>query len=273
MWLSESYLPHAWPVSYRKSVGFGVVGLGTFGSTLVVPTAGHLYAGSCTSPGSFVPQKVTDGHACVSKRSVLSLAGGVAYASSEGINVVSMNGWSLASDSFFTDKQWQALKPESMSAYRLGNRYCGFYDTGTVQRGFIFDPVDRRSGLIYIDVYGTAGYNDPKRDALYLQIGNNIQRWDGGTTLRPYIWKSKLFTLVKPINPAVGQVISAEYPVTFKLYADGNLKATKTVLNGRAFKLPAGYKASDFEIQLEGTSSVRGVAVAESVDDLKQLVV
>jgi hypothetical protein len=60
--------------------------------------------------------------------------------------------------------------------------------------------------------------------------------------------------------------------VTMKLYADGVLKHTAAVANAEPFRLPAGYKARDFEVQLEGSVDVRGVAVAESIDDLRQLV-
>jgi hypothetical protein len=248
------------------------MGLGAFGSTLVIPTTGHLYAGSATDPSSFIPQKLADGQACVAKRGIVGLPGMVMYPSASGLNVVSANGWGLATDGLMTRQQWQALNPASLSGYRLGARYVGFYDNGAQQQGFIFDPNDTRSGFIYIDSYATAGYNDPKRDALYLQVGNDIKRWEGADALKAYTWRSKVFSVPQPINPACAQVVAQSYPVTFKLYADGNLKITKSVQNAEIFKLPAGFKARDFEVQLEGTASVRGVAVGESVEELKGLV-
>jgi hypothetical protein len=272
VWLCEPYLPHAWPARYRKSLPFGVVGLGTFDTNLVVVTKGGVYAGPATHPSALsLPTKAT-GQAGVSKRGIVSFPGGVAYPCAAGLAWIDAGGWRLATDGFFTRDQWQALVPSSISGYRWGNRYVGFYDDGAgTQRGFIFDPADPRTGFVYTDLYATAGYNDPQRDALYLQIGNDIKRWDANGT-RAYTWKSKVFTMPKQINPAVAQVIATSYPVTFKLYADGVLKDTMAVANKEPFSLSSGYKARDFEVQLEGAVNVRGVAVAESHRELRDLV-
>jgi hypothetical protein len=273
VWQSEPIVPSAWPAGYRKSLPFGVVGLGSFDRVLVAMTKGNPYAGSAADPASLVLEKIAEGRACVAKRGIVSLPRGVCYPCAEGLAYISSAGWQLVTDPYFTARQWRALVPESISAWRWSDRYVAFYDDGAgTQRGFIFDPADPRGGLLYIDVYATAGYNDPRREALYLQVGNDIVKWDGGAAARAYTWKSKVFVMPKPINPGFAQVIATSYPVTMKLYADGVLKHTAAVANAEPFRLPAGYKARDFEVQLEGSVDVRGVAVAESIDDLRQLV-
>lgn len=272
VWLCEPYIPHAWPAEYRKSLPFGVVGLGAFDTNLVVVTKGGVYAGPAQHPSSLSLPTKGIGQAGVSKRGIVSFPWGVAYPCAAGLAWLDSAGWRLATDAYFTRDQWQALKPSSISGFRWGSRYVGFYDDGAgTQRGFIFDPADPRVGLIYTDLYATAGYNDPQRDALYLQIGADIKRWDASGT-RSYTWKSKVFTMPKPINPAVAQVIATSYPVTLKLYADGSLKDTKAVADAEPFALSSGYKARDFEVQLEGAVNVRGVAVAESARELRELV-
>lgn len=273
VWLSERGLPHAWPARYRKSLSFGAVGLGAFDKFLVALTKGQPQGGSSSDPASMQLGKIVEGKACVAKRGIVSLPGGVAYPCADGLGFVSAEGWSMPTDAFFTRREWQQLVPESFSAYRWGNRYVGFYDNGAgTQQGFIFDPSNQNGGFIYIDIYATAGYNDPQRDKLYLQVGNDIKAFDGGAAGRAYTWKSKVFTMPRPINPGYGQVVAVTYPVTFKLYADGALKHTQAVADGKPFRLPLGYKATDFEVQLEGTADVRGVAVAETMQDLKELV-
>jgi hypothetical protein len=272
IWLAEPYLPHAWPARYRKSVPYGVVGLGTFDTVLVVVTKGGVFAGSATTPAALtLPQKGL-GQAGVSKRGIVSFPGGVVYPSSDGLAVVDAGGWRLATEGIFTPKQWQALKPESINAYRWGNRYVGFYDTGTgTQRGFIFDLHDQRAGFVHTEAFATAGYLDPQRGALYLQIGGDIRRWDSAGT-RSYTWRSKIFTMPKPINPGYAQVISTSYPVTFKLYGDGVLRHTQAVASREPFSLPSGDKWMDFEVQIEGSATVRGAAVAETMKELRGLV-
>jgi len=271
VWLCEPYLPHAWPARYRKSMPFGVVGLGSFDSMLVVLTKGAPYAGSVPHSSQFVPQKVGGGRACVAKRGIVSYPFGVVYPSTEGLGIIGPGGYELLTEPYFTEDEWEAIAPSSLHAYALGNRYFGFYTDGGTSRGFIFNPRDPRSGFIYVDTYATAGYVDPLRKNLYLQVGDDIKKWDS-TSTKSYTWKSKVFTMPKPINPAVAQVIATSYPVTLKLYADGTLKHTATVASGEPFSLPTGYKARDFEVQLEGTASVRGVAVAETIQELRGLI-
>ncbi len=55
----------------------------------------------------------------------------------------------------------------------------------------------------------------------------------------------------------------------FQLWADDELKISKTVLNSRAFRLPSGYKADNVEVVLSGNVKVTGVVLAETMDGLK----
>src|SRR5690242_18091980 len=56
----------------------------------------------------------------------------------------------------------------------------------------------------------------------------------------------------------------------FQLWSDGILRFTKQVKNGRAFRLPGGYKADNVEVVLSGNVKVTGVVLAETMDGLKQ---
>lgn len=275
VWHSVPGVPHAWPSGFRRSTPFGIVGLGSFDRTIIALTKGAPHWSTAADPGGHVYSKVqgADGKACVAKRGIVSLPYGVVYPCAEGLALVDPSGWRLVSDAFWTQEQFEALVPSSFSSYRLGNRYVGFYNDGAgTQRGFIFNPADPRSGLIYLDFHATAGYNDPLRDKLYLQVGDDIKKWDGGAARRAYTWKSKVFTMPRPINPGYGQVIAASYPVTMKLYADGALKHTEAVASAEPFRLPTGYKAREFEVQFEGSVNVKGVAIVETMRDLQELV-
>jgi hypothetical protein len=56
----------------------------------------------------------------------------------------------------------------------------------------------------------------------------------------------------------------------FQLWADGELKLSRSVTNSRAFRLPTGYKADNVEVVLSGNVKVTGVVLAETMDGLKQ---
>ena len=56
--------------------------------------------------------------------------------------------------------------------------------------------------------------------------------------------------------------------ITFKLYADGTLQHTQTVTSDELFRLPSGYKAKEFEVELTGSTSINEVCVYESAGEL-----
>lgn len=59
--------------------------------------------------------------------------------------------------------------------------------------------------------------------------------------------------------------------IRFQLYADGALKYTEAVMNGKSFSMPAGYKAARYELVLSGNVPVYGVKVAETASGLRNI--
>lgn len=53
-------------------------------------------------------------------------------------------------------------------------------------------------------------------------------------------------------------------PVTFELYVDKALKATRTVRSDAIFRLPSGYKSDTFEITVSGSARIRIIYVGET---------
>jgi hypothetical protein len=56
--------------------------------------------------------------------------------------------------------------------------------------------------------------------------------------------------------------------LTFQLWAGGELKKSKSILNDKMFKLPGGYTATDFQINLSGNIDVYSVELAGTGDGL-----
>lgn len=267
--LSEPFVPSAWPESYRLSTDWPVVGLGVIGQSVVILTKGKPYVATGSHPSSFTLERIDIGQACVAKRSIANIDGlGVVYASPAGLALISLGGSSILTDSFMDRDDWQALVPSSITGYAYNGRYFGFYSTGVTQGGFILDPKTSPPSLTFTDVYATAGYCDPIRDTLYLQVGNDIVKWDAGAGSLTYTWKSKVVVPTKPFNPAFAQVEAEAYPLTFKLYADGALKHTESVASAAAFRLPGGYKAREFEIELTGTQQVHAIYMGSTYREL-----
>lgn len=268
---SEAYLPYAYPVAYSQAVDYPIVGGKAVGSSAVICTTGHPYLLTGSDPSAMSLVKLEAPQACVSKRSIVAVDGGVMYASPDGLIFVSSTGAvNNVTAPFFSRDEWQQLLPTTISGYYHDGRYYGFYG-GASPGGFIFDPGQGTAAFTFTDTYATAGFTDHNQDALYLKVGTNIIKWNAGSTKQTYRWKSAVFELPYDMNPACGQVVAGSYPVTFRLYADKALKHTQTVADDRTFWLPSGYRARFVEVEIEGTSEVYSVHVASSPAELKAI--
>jgi hypothetical protein len=191
------------------------------------------------------------------------------YASPDGLVMARDNGLSVATESTLSRDQWQDLSPSSIVGFHWEGYYVGFYANGVESKGFIFDPRGGKNSYVKLDFYATAGFNDLENDELYLVVGGSVVKFASGSSL-PMSWKSKKFYAQRPICPGVAKLECDTYSPapTFKLFADGSLKHTQTVSSSSLFRLPGGYKANEFEIQIEGSVAVNEVCVYESAGEI-----
>jgi len=263
------YKPYAWPSAFRQVVDYPIVGLGVFGETLVVCTRGQPYVMFGTDPNAISVKKLELAQACVSKRSIVNMGDAVLYASPDGIVRVGPGLTDLITGQIISKEFWTSLAPESIHAYCYDGKYIGFYDNGTTEGSFVFDPADPLAPFAMCTVTATAGYRDLVRDALYLAVSTEIKQWEDNATKLSYTWKSRISETPKPINFGWGKVEANAYPVTLKLYANGSLKHTQSVASKKAFRLPSGYIADAWEVQIEGSNEVTAVYLAQSDEEIK----
>jgi hypothetical protein len=260
---SIPYAPHAWPVNQQYNLADAIVGIGSYGATVLVATTGPpCVVNLGTDLTTLQPVRMENGYACVSKRGVVDMGYSIAYPEPDGLRVVGVNSANLQTAPVLDKDSWQALHPGTISAYYYGGLYIAFTDIGC----FSFD----QSGNL-VDMVGiaaTAGYHDPETGTLYLAIGEDIVQWDAGTGLLTYVWRSRPIALQRPANMNCGQVYADTYPVTFRLYANEALVATATVESNLPFRLPGGYMATEFKAEIEGTQNVYEVVFAESMEEV-----
>jgi len=267
LYLSEPYMLHAWNPLNAKPSNYPIVAIGAFANTIVALTQQNPMLVQGTDPSSMSDQVLHINQGCVSKRSVVSGDFGVVYASPDGLVLIGPGIADVVTRDFLTRDQWQAYKPTSIMGCLYNGMYLGFYNTGTVQGGFLFDPKNADAGFVHLDLAPTAAYSDPLSDKLYLLISGNIVAWDAGTLLA-YAWKSKEFVATRHANFTAARLTAKDYAsLTLKTYVDGVLTRTHAVANDKPFRLP--FKAGRrFQFELTGTSEVERVEIAESVGEL-----
>lgn len=268
--MCEAYVPYAWPSAYDVIPPDGKpVGLGVFGQNLLVLTTGRPLLVTGSSPDSMDQQPIEMPQGCVSARSIVSMGSGVAWASEDGLCWFGAGGPRVLTAGIMLREDWQALVPSSIVGQMYEGLYFGSYDDGSGRKGFMIAPGEPQ-GIWFLDTGYDVMHFDELRDQLYVYSSGNIQKWDSGSLLT-YRVKSKVYKQPYPINYGAAEVIASAYPVTFKLYADGVLKHTETVASRDPFRLPSGFRAMDYQIELEGTNAIQGVAVANTMQELAGL--
>lgn len=266
----EAYTPYAWPIAYDVVPPDGTpVALGVFGQSLLVLTTGRplLVAGS--SPESMDQQPLEFSQGCVSARSVVGMGNGVAWASEDGLCWYGQGGARILTAGLMTREDWQALNPASIIGQMYEGLYFGSFDDGNGRTGFFIEP-GNPSGIFFTDLGYAAMHFDELQDQLYVLDNNQVKRWDAGT-LMTYRARSKVFRAPQPLNFAAAEVVADSYPVTFRVFADGVLKHTQTVQGRSPFRLPAGFMALDWQMELQGDDAVQGVAMATSMQELSNV--
>lgn len=264
IYFSEPYLPYAWPNDYRMTADYPIVGLGVFGATLVVLTKGVPYLVNGSHPDSMSMDKVALQQSCVSKKSIVSVGNGVVYAAPDGLAYVGAGTPALLTEAQFTKDEWKALPITSIKGYWYDGKYIAIHDAG----GFIINSIEDKELVTFDSAGVTAGYVDLRTDELYLCIANSIKRFNAGASLT-YTWRGPKVTANMRPAPMCAKVEADAYPVTFKLFADGVLKHTQQVADSKTFRLPAGFRPRELEMELSGTAPIRWAGWADSPEEFR----
>lgn len=275
---SEQYIPYAYKKGNRLACDYKIIGGAAVGSSVVVLTMGTPYLLQGTTPESLQLIKLDHPQSCVSKRSIVTMAGAVFFASPDGLCAIDDNGnVTVVTEAMFTRDQWQALNPESMHAYCYNGQYFCFYDTGSKQGGFVYEPTEGDAALSYLDLWASAGYTDLAQDHLFLHIGTEIKRFDDSGILTSARWHSGRISTGQRVHHPFVKVKAKAYPVTIKLYAENPEDGTLTIVansvsvtSPKAQRMPRAGKFEKFEVEVSTTVEVSRVTLG-TADELKAL--
>lgn len=289
---------HAWPLKYKISLEYNVVGMVALGSDLLVMTEGYPYVISGSDPAVLSTTRYSTNYPCLNKRSIVQTDVGVMYATHEGLALASFaGGVQIVTAPAHSPDTWNAaLDPSTIVGAFYDSMYFGSHSTGAF---FYRRTQDGQSPGDFIDhdLTFTATWFDPIDGALYYVTGvdGDIVRWDDPTQPNAnYTWKSKVFVSQVPFNMGAARVVGdyegievsplwgewdstwataditwfVAEPITFKLYANKDLVFTTTRGNSDVFRMPSGYKTDTYEIELEGTIRVRSVHLGETPTSL-----
>lgn len=266
---SEQGLPHAWPFEFRQSVDWNIVGCGVSGNSVVVCTEGSPYIAQGSVPEAMQLQKVASEQSCTSRESIVSMLGGVVYASPEGLVSVSSTGVEVITERVFTKAQWRALNPETMRGLLWERLYICLHDNGA----FLINPASPDAGVVDLP-FATrsidASFNDLSIGNLYIAIGNEIHKWGAGAEQR-YTWKSRRFELVAPAVMKFAQVMADAYPVDITLVNDAGNEVTAQATSEAVVKLPSPAMSRSYSVQVSSTAEITSLVVSPTMQEMRSV--
>lgn len=179
IYVSDWNAPHAWPYEHTVTIDYPIVGLGSFGNTIVVCTEAAPVLITVTDPTKPTTRAIQENCPCVSAGSIVSTRNGVIFASTNGLVLINSASPTFITEKIITQDEWLPLHPESLQAAFLNNTYYGFFTNPTEKAaGFLFDLDSYTystvynsivsSGMVYTSQPTKIIYNDVEQSQLYV---------------------------------------------------------------------------------------------------------
>lgn len=263
---SEPYAPYAWPIKYRKTLKYPIMGLGASGSTVFVGTRGSPYLASGADSASMTEEEKHVKQACVSAQSIVATDTGAIYASPDGLCMADFSGVRVITQGLFTREGWQALKPDSIIAALHDGAYYFLWNNGTTSGCYALDF--NAGKLTQVQISGSALFSDQITDTLYVVNGTTISALFA-TGRRTGLYRTGIVNVGRQ-QPFAWLQVDSDFSanVTVRWYGDGVLRHTATVTNREPVRLPPG-RYLEHEIEVETTAKVTSVTLAGSTQELQ----
>lgn len=204
---SPPYIPYAYPLAYRLTTDFDIVGIEVTGTMLVVGTKGQPYKVTGIDPANMSMDTVNQPWVCLSKRSMVRMSFGVAFAAPQGAVVIGPGIEEVVTRDLYTQKEWKALKPETFYAAQWAGRYVFSYDAGGGTRQVIAIDKSEYASHTSFNANVSVFYGDQTTGDLFAVVQDSIYQWDGdaGQPMNGD-WLSHEFVFGKPINLGAAKV-------------------------------------------------------------------
>lgn len=201
VYLSVPYQGHTFPSEYAVPLDFDVVGLGSFGNTLVICTESNTYLLVVNDPSATILRPIQEAHACVSKRSIVSMADSVIYATNYGLVRITQDGASRISYPIISDTFWTKYNPSTIQAAAYQGKYLMFFKTDKVEySGCLIDFNEINTGALGLSQEVSCVWQDDSSSQVFIQyisplvMQPRIYAFGESTSLKKlYKWRSKKF--------------------------------------------------------------------------------
>lgn len=239
VYLSYPYQGHAFPSEYAIPLDYNVVGLGSFGNTLVICTQSNTYLVVVNDPSASILRPIQEAHACVSKDSIVSMADSVIYATKYGLIRVTQDGATRMTYPIISDRAWADYNPETIKAASYQGKYLMFFDSDIVEyNGAVIDFQEIKTGVLGLSQKASCVWQDDSSSQVFIQYISPVLMQprifafgESNSVKRVYKWRSKKFINTEGLfTLAAGKVNFYDDSFQLKLY-DFNYEKASNAFN------------------------------------------
>ncbi len=278
VWLCEPYMPWAWKRANVVTLPHKIVDLLPYEQGVLVFTDLKTYYMSGQSPSDFVPSELPGEYPCLNKNASINVEGKAMFVSTDGPAYI--NGMQVVIDQVsMTRDRWREIlnfnsaNGGDIRLVHYGHRVLAYFggalaaaDLGS-PGGLMIDVANPNWTFVSVApkfaMHVPANSFTESADHLAYVTGNQWYLAFNGSTSAEWNWVSKEFLMARPTNFGAFQVFGtgnlrvkikaddlAPYSVDISLGASGR--------SGAVFRLPAGFLATRWTIELIGLSDFEG---------------
>jgi len=206
IYVSEPYLPHAWPNEYKTTISGLIKGIVWIASGLLVVTDGAAVILTGSHPASMTVFSPEKSWPCRAAQSIVDMGGWAIYVGSDGLVGVDGSSFTLLTEQLMDTSAWQfRTRPDSVAGNSEG-RYVLFTNAGVWPLSMMFDPQGGKNALVDIpDTHSYVTYTDSE-SKLVIKQGSFLSYFDRGATRQEFAWQGKLHVLPGKTNFAYLEV-------------------------------------------------------------------
>lgn len=206
IYVSEPYLPHAWPNEYKTTIAGLIKGIVWIASGLLVVTDGAAVILTGSHPASMTVFSPEKSWPCRAAQSIVDMGGWAIYVGSDGLVGVDGSSFTLLTEQLMDANTWQInTRPNSVAGNSEG-RYVLFTDSGVWKLSMMFDPQGGKNALVSIPNTHSFVTHTDSESKLAIKHGNYLSYFDRGTTREEFTWQGKLHVLSGETNFAYLEV-------------------------------------------------------------------
>ena len=264
---SQPYAPYAWPVAYQFNVEYPVVAVQSNSGGWIVATEGLPYFIYGSDPSQMSMSRINARLPCIAPKSMVDMGDFVLYASPDGLVAAQGMEAKLITKQSITPSQFRSNITSTLLACYWQGKYMAWAGDGSTN-AFIYYP--DQDFFVTLTLAASALVEWLAMDDVYVYDDNtgNVEKIGGGSAMS-MDWKSKRYSSGTIMNVGAAMVDAVAYPVGFSVYVDDGSTPvySGSVASRQPFKLPAGYMANSFIVEITGTNEVHAIYIGQDIDD------